>query len=621
MKKKFGIGIDLGTSRTVACIYWSDKTKEMVKCEGDDLYVPSVVASKDGKMLVGASALRQSLSNSINTIHSVKRMMGKNKEELKKNNLSENIILENKKYTPEEISAQILSKIKGYIEAKLNQSISKVVITVPAYFNDSERKATANAAKIAGLECERIINEPTAACLAYSISNNELKNGYIVAYDLGGGTFDVSIIDINDGLYEVKATKGDTNLGGDNFDQALMDMALNKFSQQINLPLKTIQENVTPRSMQRLYEAVKELKEQVLSNSEKIQDEIDLSFFYGEHDLKCTISRDEYHAAIAHYVDRTIILLQEAFQQAKVTEKDINAIIVVGGSTKTLLVREKLIATFGKEKVNFTLDPDQSIAIGASIQAAILDKVTAKDGTSGDSGQIVDSAGNPILFVDSTPFKLGIEIENGTMVPIIQSNATIPTTQKKIFTNAIDNQDKAIINVYQGERLMAKDNKKLGDFSIELAPAKANTSQIEVTFHLDMNQILTVTAKDLTLNREGIITISDTIQLSDDEIAKMRNNFEENKARDAKAEDLLTKRSRLEFLTTKIKEIEGHSKFNELESSEQDEIKKIKKQMFDLNENEELLHSKTMDEYNTMFSELSNKVNGIHNKLLEKDKK
>ncbi|MBQ5954208.1 MAG: molecular chaperone DnaK [Lachnospiraceae bacterium] len=483
------IGIDLGTTNSCVAVMEGGKPVVIANNEGVRT-TPSVVAfSKTGERLVGEPAKRQAVTNSDRTISSIKRKMGSNYR----------TTIDGKAYTPQEISAMILQKLKADAESYLGESVSEAVITVPAYFNDAQRQATKDAGKIAGLDVKRIINEPTAAALAYGLDNE--KEQKIMVYDLGGGTFDVSIIDIGDGVIEVLSTNGDTMLGGDDFDNKVINWMIQEFKRQEGVDLSG-----DKMAMQRLKEAAEKAKKELSSATTT---NINLPFITATADgpkhLDMNLTRAKFDELTRELVDRTAIPVQNALRDAGLTAADISKVLLVGGSTRIPAVQEKVKQLTGKEP-NKSLNPDECVAIGASIQGGKL---------AGDAG-----AGD-ILLLDVTPLSLSIETLGGVATRLIERNTTIPTKKSQVFSTAADNQTAVDINVLQGERQFARDNKSLGQFRLDgIPPARRGVPQIEVTFDIDANGIVNVSAKDLGTGKEQHITITGGSNMSEADIDK-----------------------------------------------------------------------------------------------------
>jgi molecular chaperone DnaK len=528
------IGIDLGTTNSVAAVMQGGEPIVIPSAEGERL-VPSVVAvNKNHERLVGRVARNQAITNPQNTIFSVKRFMGRKAddpevERTKKRvpyavqeapNGDVRVVLDDKEYSPPEVSAMILAKIKRDAESYLGEPITQAVITVPAYFNDAQRNATKDAGKIAGLEVLRIINEPTASSLAYGLDKK--KNEIIAVYDLGGGTFDISILDVGDGVFQVRATSGDTFLGGDDFDLRIMDYLIEQFKKDNGIDLHNDRQ-----ALQRLKEAAEKAK---IELSTTMQTEINLPYLTadatGPKHLVMTMSRAKLEQLTADLVDRTIAPLKQALSDAGLTAGDINEVVMVGGMTRMPAVQDRVRAFFGKEP-HKGVNPDEVVAIGAAIQAGVL------------GGEVKD-----ILLLDVTPLTLSIETLGGVATPQIERNTTIPTRRSQVFSTASDSQTQVEIHVLQGERPMAADNKSLGKFILDgIPPAPRGMPQIEVTFDIDANGILKVTAQDKATGRSQHITITASSGLSDTEVEKMRKDAEAHAEDDRKRRDLIEARN------------------------------------------------------------------------------
>ncbi len=506
------IGIDLGTTNSCVAVMEGGKPTVIANKEGERT-TPSIVAfTKNGDRLVGEPAKRQAVTNAENTIRSIKRKMG----------TDDGPVIEGKKYSPQQISAMILSKLKDDAEAYLGEKVSEAVITVPAYFNDAQRQATKDAGKIAGLDVKRIINEPTAAALAYGLDNE--KEQKIMVYDLGGGTFDVSIIEIGDGVIEVLATNGDTHLGGDDFDQRIIDWMVSEFKAKEGVDLSG-----DKMAMQRLKEAAEKAKKEL---SAATTTNINLPFITataeGPKHFDMDLTRAKFEELISDLVDKTAVPVQNAMRDAGLTNADLGKVLLVGGSTRVPCVQDKVQQLTGHEPSK-NLNPDECVAIGAAIQGGKL---------AGDAG-----AGD-VLLLDVTPLTLSIETMGGVATPLIERNTTIPTKKSQVFSTAADNQTAVDINVLQGERKFAKDNKSLGQFRLDgIPPAMRGVPQIEVTFDIDANGIVTVSAKDLGTGKEQHITITGGSSMSDDEIQKAVKDAQEYEAQDKKRKDAVDARN------------------------------------------------------------------------------
>jgi molecular chaperone DnaK len=531
------IGIDLGTTNSVVAVMEGGEPVVIPNQEGSRL-TPSVVAfTKEGEILVGQVAKRQAITNPENTVFSIKRFMGRRydevQEEIKKvpykvvkgPNGDVRIEVRGRQYTPQEISAMILRKLREAAEAYLGEKVTQAVITVPAYFNDSQRQATKDAGTIAGLDVQRIINEPTAAALAYGLDKK--KDEEIAVYDLGGGTFDISILELGQGVFEVKATNGDTHLGGDDFDQRVMDWIADEFKKQNGIDLR--QDRM---ALQRLKEAAERAK---IELSSTLQTEINLPFITadasGPKHLVMTLTRAKLEALVDDLIQRTVPPCQQAMKDAGVTAADIDEVILVGGQTRMPKVQQVVTQLFGKEP-HKGVNPDEVVAVGAAIQGGVL---------AGDVKNVV--------LLDVTPLSLGIETLGGVMTPLIQRNTTIPTRKAETFSTASDNQTSVEVHVLQGERPMARDNRTLGRFNlVGIPPAPRGTPQIEVGFDIDANGILNVSAKDMASNKQQQITITSSSGLNKQDVDRMVKEAEANAGEDARRRQEIELRNQLDAL-------------------------------------------------------------------------
>ena len=562
------IGIDLGTTNSCVAVLEGGEAHVIPNPEGGRT-TPSVVAFKKGEKIVGDAAKRQAITNP-NTVSSIKRLMGTSKK----------VELDGKKYTPEEVSAMILGYMKDYAESYLGEEVKKAVITVPAYFNDSQRQATKNAGKIAGLEVERIINEPTAAALAYGLDKQD-KTLTVLVYDLGGGTFDVSVLELGDGVFEVKATAGNNHLGGDDFDERIMDYLVKEFKKENNVDLSK-----DKMAMQRLKEVAEKAKKDLSGMSTT---QISAPFISQGEDgplhLDVTLTRAKFEDLISDLLESTIDPVRQAMKDAKVKSKDIDKVLLVGGSTRIPKVQELIKEELGKDPSR-EVNPDEVVAMGAAIQGGVL------------TGEV-----NDIVLLDVTPLSLGLETLGGVMTTLIPKNTTIPTSKKQIFSTAADNQPAVDIHVLQGERPMAADNKTLGNFQLTGIPrAPRGVPQIEVTFDIDANGIVNVKAKDLGTNKEQHITITASTNLSDEEIERMVKEAEENKEKDEKRKeeaDLRNDAEQLVFQTEKsIKDLKDKITDKEKEEAEElvEDLKKAldKDDIDEIKEKRDALQEKAM---------------------------
>ena len=570
------VGIDLGTTNSVVAVLEGGEPTVIANAEGNRT-TPSIVAFKGEEVLVGELAKRQAITNPDNTVRSIKRQIGTNWKEK----------FENKEYTPQEVSARILQKLKRDAESYIGEDVTDAVVTVPAYFNDAERQATKEAGQIAGLNVLRIINEPTAAALAYGLENNEDQK--ILVYDLGGGTFDVSVLEISEGVFEVKSTSGDSKLGGDDWDERVMEWLVDKFKSSTGIDISQ-----DKMAMQRIKEGAEKAKIELSSTTET---EVNLPFITandsGPQHLLEKLSRSEFEKITSDLVDRTKDPVNKAVKDAGLSFSDIQHIILVGGSTRIPAVQALVKSMTGKDPSK-GVNPDEVVASGAAIQAGVL------------KGDVKD-----VLLLDVTPLTLGVETKGGIMTKMIERNTTIPTKRSETFSTADDGQTQVEIHVLQGEREMASGNKSLGKFNLtDIPSAKAGTPQIEVTFDIDANGIVNVNAKDLGTGKEQAITITGGTALEEDEIERMVKDAEVHANEDAKKKELVETRNLAESMVTSTEKMLEENK----DKATDDEIKAINESKDSLSkvlENQEA----TLDEMKNSIEELTKASQSFAEKL------
>ena len=509
------IGIDLGTTRSAMAAIQDGEPKILENNEGERI-TPSIVAFDDEERLVGKQAKNQMVTNEENTVKSIKRHMGEDYT----------VDLNGDEYTPQEISSMILQKLKNDAEDKLGNEVEKAVITVPAHFDDTQRQATKDAGEIAGLEVERILNEPTAAALAYGLDDD--KEQTVLVYDFGGGTFDVTVLEMGDGIYEVQSTEGDNDLGGDDFDEEIVDWVLEKFEEENSIDLSTEDE-----AMQRIREKAEEVKKELSSRK---QAKVNIPFIHQEdgetYNIDYELTRSKFEDLVEDLIQRTTEPTETAIEDAGISKGDIDEVILVGGTTRVPAVREHVQAITA-QKPNQEVSPDEAVAQGASIQAGSI------------TGEMDD-----ILLLDVAPLSLGVEVKGGLTETLIEKNTTVPAEESKTFTTAMDNQTAVTINVVQGEREMASDNKSLGEFNLEgLPPAPAGQPQIEVTFEIDADGILQVSAEEQQSGEEASISIDDTSRLDEDEIEEMKEEAEKHEEEDRKKREFIEAKNKADQMT------------------------------------------------------------------------
>jgi len=572
------IGIDLGTTNSCMAVIEAGAPKVIPNAEGNRT-TPSVVAlTKDGQIIVGEPAKRQSISNPEGTIVSIKRKMG----------TKERVRLGDKEYTPEQISAFILQKLKRDAENYLGEPVKEAVITVPAYFNNSQREATKAAGEIAGLEVKRIINEPTASCLAYGLDKIK-EDQTILVYDLGGGTFDVSILDVGEGVFEVVATSGDTHLGGDDWDKRIMDYLIDEFKKETGIDLSN-----DKMALQRLKDAAEKAK---IELSSLMQTEINLPYITadssGPKHLVKTLTRTKFEALTEDLLKRTEAPITQALKDAKLEPEDIDKILLVGGATRMPAVQELVRRYFAKDPRK-DINPDECVAMGAAIQGGVL------------GGQVRD-----ILLLDVTPLSLGVETKGGIFTRIIDRNTTIPCEKSKIFTTAEDYQTSVDIHILQGERPLAKDNHSLGRFTLSgIPPAPMGVPQIEVKFKIDANGIMHVTAKDLATNKDASITISGSSTLKEEEIERMRKEAEKFAKEDERIKELIETRNKADHIIH-VTERTLKDLGDKVTEEEKERINRAKEKL------KNAMKSENIQEINSAIEELNNEVYKVSSRLYQ----
>jgi molecular chaperone DnaK len=571
------IGIDLGTTRSATAVV-KDGEPEIIENSEGERVTPSIVAFDDGERLVGKPAKNQMLTNQENTVRSIKRHMGEDYT----------VELDGEDYTPQEISSMILQKLKNDAEDKLGEEVEKAVITVPAHFDDTQRQATKDAGEIAGLEVERILNEPTAASLAYGLDDD--SDSTVLVYDFGGGTFDVTVLEIGDDIYEVQSTEGDNDLGGDDFDQEIVDWVLEKFEEENDIDLSENDE-----ALQRIREKSEEAKKELSSRK---QTKINIPFIHQEdgetYNIDYELTRSKFEELVEHLIQRTTEPTETAIEDAGIEKGDIDEVILVGGTTRVPAVREHVQAITGLQP-DKSVSPDEAVAMGAAIQAGSI------------SGEMDD-----ILLLDVAPLSLGVEVKGGLTETLIEKNTTIPAEESKTFTTAQNNQTAVTVHVVQGEREMAKDNKSLGQFNLQgIPPAPAGQPQIEVTFEIDADGILNVSAEEQQSGESASITIDDASRLDDDEIEEMKEEAEKHEEEDRKRREFIEAKNRADSVINQAEtQIDEHG-----DKVDNEVIEKVEEAIEDLRETREEVEG--MEDIEEASEELEEAIEDLESAVQE----